>query len=61
MSLHLTGCAKVREPGFSRSECLELARKISHEWLLLCDQDGNDVSPQETALIVAALRAHAGE
>lgn len=36
MPLHLTSCVPVREPGFSASECLELARKIESGALIVC-------------------------
>lgn len=61
MTLTLTSAVKVRELGFSRSECLELARKIDNRDILLCDQDGMDLPEQHAVLIVAALRAYASE
>lgn len=70
MKLHLTSCEPVREPGFSKSECLELARKIDRGDLIErwfeCDCCGADnlistsLSIQERDTIVAALRAYAG-
>ena len=71
MSLHLTICELVRDPGFSRSECLDLARRIETggESLwddLVCDDplcDGQlrrtSLSPREEHVLVAALRAYA--
>lgn len=66
MSLTLTSGTRGREPGFSPSECLELAKRIERDgWTELCEAcaetiistefDANDVR-----LIVAALRAYAG-
>lgn len=60
MALHLTTATRVREPGFSQSECLELARRIDHGDVVLGDvSDGTDFSQTEVAVIVAALRAYA--
>lgn len=71
MTLNLTSVAKVREPGFSRSECLELARQIDNRTIgigerKICnykqchDQRFVDpVSERQLAVIIAALRAFA--
>lgn len=73
MTLTITSAVKVREPGFSRSECLELARRIECGTVGLindpdmCDDcggifcDGGSITNSQTALIVAALRAYASE
>lgn len=61
MTLTITSAVKVREPGFSRSECLELARRIDCEYLILCNPCGKMLEEAEHALIVAALRAYASE
>lgn len=72
--IHMTSCESVRDPGFSKSECLELARRIDNDRAL---PDGADIycerwncngsikrmeglSPRERDTIVAALRAYAG-
>jgi hypothetical protein len=68
--LNLTSCTRVHEPGFSRSECLELARRFelgTGPDQLQCDRwncDGrvdsdNDLTPRQKNTIVAALRAFA--
>ena len=68
--LNLTSATRVREPGFSPSECLELAKAIErgdlcHPGTFECDDCGADVEPpdrvtsKQAALIVAALRAYA--
>lgn len=60
MALHNLTAVRVREPGFSQSECLELARKIKNEQLWLFGDGGNEAnSPRCIATIVAALRAYA--
>lgn len=69
MRLHLTSCEPVREPGFSKSECLELARRIDRgdmiERWFECDDCGAENMISETLTIaerdtiVAALRAYA--
>lgn len=64
MALHLTSAAPIREPGFSRSECLELARRIESGelWTYECECGADvqrDCSGGDMALIVAALRAYA--
>jgi hypothetical protein len=69
MTLNLTSCQSTHEPGFSRSECLELATKFeaSIEFgTLNCDRwdcDGrlcdSELTPRQRAVIVAALRAFA--
>lgn len=64
---------RVHEFGFSRSECLELARRMDACGTLTsedikCDQwncngrinSEHGLSPRERATIVAALRAYAG-
>lgn len=64
----------VREPGFSRSECLALAKRLENAGLARCfgnidcdhwDCDGriqseDEFSARELATIVAALQAYAG-
>lgn len=75
MTLRLTSCKQVREPGFSRSECLELARLVETRDLVMhdglgtdcsdpfCDRivlDGRyDISVRERDIIVCALREYA--
>lgn len=69
MTLRLTSCEPVREPGFSKSECLDMARRIDHGHLierrLECDECGMNyvisisLSMRERDTIVAALRAYA--
>lgn len=66
MPLRLTSCVPVREPGFSASECLELARRLSGTDVMTgeyppIDEDDIDscLSRAECDLIVAALRAYA--
>jgi hypothetical protein len=60
MALHNLTATRVREPGFSPSECLELARKLEAERLWLFGDGGNEAnSPRAIATIVAALRAYA--
>jgi hypothetical protein len=70
MALHLTSCETTREPGFSRSECLELARQIESRksvWddlecgYLNCEGHltRTEMSAREMATILAALRAYA--
>lgn len=73
MTLNLTSAVKVREPGFSASECLELAKRLERAGIARCfgqidcdrwDCDGriqaeDEFSPRELATIVAALRAYA--
>lgn len=61
MTLTLTSCRKVREPGFSASECLNLAARIDNWDIVLCDENGMDLPEQHAAMIVAALRAYAVE
>lgn len=76
MALNLTSATRVREPGFSASECLELARKIEQAgrvpsvYDIDCDRwncegrldECNDgLSCREVANIVAALRAYAND
>jgi len=58
MALHNLTAIRVREPGFSPSECLELARKIENDELFTFEGE-LDLSHTEEALIVAALRAYA--
>ena len=65
--LTITSCMPIREPGFSRSECLELARRIDNEEVLAIGYepmigvtDCLDALPQrEKYLVIAALRAYA--
>lgn len=64
--LKLTSREPVREPGFSKSECLELARRIDRGFLVVATRyylhDGNqaeEVSAPQRDTIVAALRAYA--
>lgn len=68
MPLHLTSCVPVREPGFSASECLELARRIERGDLLVIPalavqgyQEASSFTRSGVAPIVAALRAYADE
>jgi len=70
MTLNLHSCARVHESGFSKSECLELARRIEQgdliEQWFECAGCGTDnlisggASVTDRATIVAALRAFAG-
>lgn len=68
--IRLTSCEPVREPGFSKSECLELAKAFESGGRIsrvICDHwdcDGeidNDIplSSRQRDTIVAALRAYA--
>ena len=70
--LHLTSVTRVREPGFSRSQCLELAREIDGDHIIIalpraCGKFGcrrdvireSDVVAAKRTLIVAALREYA--
>ena len=69
--LHLTSCESVREPGFSRWECLDLARRIEFDrelrWVELdCDYPCWEgvlkrkmLLPREEQILIAALRAYA--
>lgn len=71
MALHNLTATRVREPGFSPSECLELAKRIENQDVGIviasfeCADCGNfscespDVAFRERNLIVAALRAYA--
>lgn len=74
MSLHLSTCVTVREPGFSRSETIDLARRIerggSALWPELeCDPKpfmcpgvltyNRNFSPREVHTMIAALLAYA--
>lgn len=72
MALHLTSCERTRESGFSRSECLELARQIEQDDLILyqntykdCEACGRSFASdrgstlRQRNTIVAALRAYA--
>ena len=69
--LHLTFVAPVREPGFSRTEALDLARRIEQgfdreslqcpSWSCAGRIKDGDRSPREVAIMVAALRTYAGE
>jgi len=73
MTLNLTSCARVHEPGFSRSEALELARLFENGSIsspndeIDCDRwdcEGivrceTELSVRARATIVAALRAFA--
>ena len=72
MSLHLSACVFAREPGFSRSECLDLARKIDLDSESLWDDVECDLphcemvvihhpnlSARERATLIAALLAYA--
>lgn len=73
MTIHLTSIKRVREPGFSRSECLELARRIEAGGSVCADEikcenwdcegrlDEPRLSCREQATIIAALRAYAQE
>lgn len=71
MALHLTSCERAREPGFSRSECLELARQIEQGDMVLCQSTYEDCEDcgrsfasdrgstlRQRSTIVAALRAY---
>lgn len=58
MSLTLTSCTRVREPGFSPSECLELAKRIEVGELQVGDWQ-DEIPDQQKSMIVAALRAYA--
>lgn len=64
--MHLTSCEPVRDPGFSKSECLELARKIDRSTEIAISPcfgpDLNDLTflnPIDRDTIIAALRAYA--
>lgn len=69
MTLALTSATSTREPGFSRSECLELARRIDRNDTVgaglreCCEKCGRDsirhLSFRQRNTIVAALRAYA--
>lgn len=70
MTLKMTSCEPVREPGFSKSECLDLAKAFEgggHISPIICDnwdcdgQTDSDISlsPRQRDTIVAALRAYA--
>lgn len=74
MALTLTSCVRVHEPGFSKSECLELARrieqfgKIPDSYDIECDRNfcngtiiecDDGMSYREVNAIAAALRAFA--
>lgn len=59
MALHLTSCERAREPGFSRSECLDLARQIDQHRTLIAIEGQYTPSPRQRDTIVAALRAYA--
>lgn len=70
MALTLASCTRVREPGFSRSECLELADMIERGDLDIRTTEQfhrgssgrlNFVTPTKLATIVAALREYASE
>lgn len=62
MTLNLTSAVKVREPGFSRSECLELARRIDIGDIVVGDvATGEDFTESQAVMIVAALRTYASE
>lgn len=68
--LHLTSGTSIRDPGFSKSECLELARKLDSGSLVLSDGciecegcgnflDSDEASALQTMMMIAALRAYA--
>lgn len=68
--IRLTSCEPVREPGFSKSECLELAKAFkpgSPAGGIVCDRwncggqvdSDTSLSPRQRDTIVAALRAYA--
>lgn len=63
MSLTLTSGTRVREPEFSPSECLELAKKIGEAdsiyWHSGDREPGWSIPRKYRDLIVAALRAYA--
>lgn len=74
MTLNLTSATSIREPGFSRSECLELARRIESDGIISEDRDiqcdhwdcdgyisriSDGLSSRQRNTIVAALRAYA--
>jgi len=72
MALNLTSCTSIREPGFSQSECLDLARWLEVPDCVIsrdpetCDECGavilcerETLSPRQRDTIVAALRAYA--
>lgn len=59
MALHLTSATSIREPGFSRSECLELARAIERRFTVITDRDGDEIGSLPREMITAALRAYA--
>lgn len=66
MPVHLYSCVPVREPGFSASECLELARRLSGSDVMTGhyppkheDDIYDCLSGIQRDLIVAALRAYA--
>lgn len=74
MPLHLTSCVPVREPGFSASECLELAAKFDGNtratFTIVCGRAdccgeicirGTAPTVRDRSVIVAALRAYADE
>lgn len=56
MALTLTSCEYAREPGFSRTEALDLAKRLEAGDIFVWP----DVSPRERQTIIAALREHAG-
>lgn len=71
MALSLTSCEYAREPGFSRTECLDLARRIEFgdsiwddidcdQWNCCGTLKHSATSPRELQTILAALRAYAG-
>ena len=68
MTLHLTGCTTTaRDPGFSRSECADLARRIESGDLIVGSEmefaEGgsgiDEIAAWQRDTIIAALRAFA--
>ena len=60
MALHNLTAIRVREPGFSPSECLELARKLERGGFVEQCECG-EFESGELDLIIAALRAYAAD